>query len=273
NKTVGAFCRTPCPPHAGLSPALAHPYPRLYPQVLALLDSRAHCAVLPFTQTRSYAKQKGRGEPTDQKQKGSHGMSSTDTLVPGSQRIAAGEEYTKTETKMKTTADWYRKEVAALETRATGRVTPAVLAPVRVQLPGHESADGKGVRLEEIATVGVKEGTMLLVTVFEEHTLKYVEQAIYDAKLPGITPRSRTAAPSKYQYQSKLPVATSAHLLTCSSRRPTVETRLALYTNAQRQAEDTRVQIRKHHQAALKKGKYGKHSPQIQEVSSGFFGW
>ena len=30
-------------------------------------------------------------------------------------------------------------------------------------------ADGKGVRLEEIATVGVKEGTTLLITVFEEH--------------------------------------------------------------------------------------------------------
>ena len=63
--------------------------------------------------------------------------------------------------------EWFRKEVAALETRATGRVTPALLAPVRVKLP--DSADTRGVRLEELATVGVKEGTTLLVTVFEEH--------------------------------------------------------------------------------------------------------
>ena len=57
----------------------------------------------------------------------------------------------------------YEEEVAALEVRASGRVTPAVLAPVRVSLP-----DKGGVRLEEVATVGVRDGTMLVVTVFEE---------------------------------------------------------------------------------------------------------
>lgn len=61
--------------------------------------------------------------------------------------------------------DKYKKEVAELEVRATGRVTPAVLSPVRVVLPHSE---GKGVRLEEIATVGVREGTTLIITVFEE---------------------------------------------------------------------------------------------------------
>ena len=107
--------------------------------------------------------------------KGSKGVS-TDSLVPASQRIAASPEYKGTESKMQGVLDWFRKEVAALETRATGRVTPAVLSPVRVKLP--ESSDGRGVRLEEIATVGVKEGTTLLVTVFEEHVSRYVLRTV-----------------------------------------------------------------------------------------------
>lgn len=89
----------------------------------------------------------------------------TDTLIPGSKRILAGEEYFKAEEKMKGVLDRFKKEVAELETRASGRVTPAVLAPVRVVLPHSE---GKGVRLEEVATVGVREGTTLIITVFEE---------------------------------------------------------------------------------------------------------
>ncbi|KAI0360534.1 ribosome recycling factor [Trametes cingulata] len=166
----------------------------------------------------------------------------TDALIPASQRIVSSEEYKKAEGKMQTALEWFRKEVAALETRATGRVTPALLAPVRVKVPG--AADSRGVRLEEVATVGVKEGTTLLVTVFEEHTLKYVEQAIYDAKIPSVTPQ-------------KLDDRT----IKISIPKPTVETRNALYTSATRQAEDIRVQLRKHHQALLKKEDIDKKSP------------
>ncbi|RPD65659.1 ribosome recycling factor, partial [Lentinus tigrinus ALCF2SS1-6] len=187
--------------------------------------------------------------------KGSKGVS-TDSLVPASQRIAASPEYKGAESKMQGVLDWFRKEVAALETRATGRVTPMLLSPVRVKLP--DSPDGRGVRLEEIATVGVKEGTTLIVTVFEEHTLKYVEQAIYEAKLPGITPQkvdNRTI---------KIPIP-----------KPTVETRNALYTTASRQAEDVRVQMRKLHQALLKKVDVEKKSPDMatyQALSDKFMG-
>ena len=67
---------------------------------------------------------------------------------------------------MQAATEWFRKEAAALETRATGRVTPAVLVPVRVRAG---EAAGNGMRLEEVATVGVREGTTLMVTVFEEH--------------------------------------------------------------------------------------------------------
>jgi ribosome recycling factor len=48
--------------------------------------------------------------------------------------------------------------------------------------------------------------------------------------------------------------------------RPTVDARTALFTTAQRKAEDTRVQIRKLHQASLKRGKYVKHSIELEEV-------
>ena len=93
----------------------------------------------------------------------------TDELVPASQRVVSSAEYRATEAKMQAATEWFRKEAAALETRATGRVTPAVLAPVRVRAGAAGEAAGKGVRLEEVATVGVREGTTLLVTVFEEH--------------------------------------------------------------------------------------------------------
>ena len=49
-------------------------------------------------------------------------------------------------------------------------------------------------------------------------------------------------------------------------KRPTVEARTALYITAQRQAEDTRVQIRKVQQASVKRGKFAKHSVELDEV-------
>lgn len=95
---------------------------------------------------------------------------STATLIPGSQQKLTDEssieEYGKAEKKMQAAVEWYRKEVIGLETRASGRVTPALLAPVRVELP---DSKGELLKLEDVATVGVREGSTLLVTVFEEH--------------------------------------------------------------------------------------------------------
>jgi ribosome recycling factor len=89
-------------------------------------------------------------------------------LIPDSQQPIkdplALEAYQKSEKKMQTTLEWWRKECAAAETRASGRITPAILSPVRVAIPGMD----KPLRLEEMATVGVKEGSMLIVTPFEE---------------------------------------------------------------------------------------------------------
>jgi hypothetical protein len=55
--------------------------------------------------------------------------------------------------------------------------------------------------------------------------------------------------------------------------RPTVEARLAAYSNASKLAEDVRVHIRRQHQASLKKGKYSRHSTEHQEVSTYFKGF
>lgn len=114
------------------------------PVVLTSLERPAQC--------RTYAKR----------------VTSTAELVPGSQQpitdAAAQKEYSKAEEKMKASFEWFRKDCAEAETRSTGRITPAILSPVRVRLPNSEER----FRLEDLAIVGVKEGTTLVVTVFEE---------------------------------------------------------------------------------------------------------
>ncbi|KAJ6631187.1 ribosome recycling factor domain-containing protein [Mycena sp. CBHHK59/15] len=175
-------------------------------------------------------------------------VKSTANLVPGSKQPitdeAARSEYAKADEKMKAAVDWYRKECAAVESRATGRVTPAVLDPVRVILPDGD----REFRLDEVATVGVRDGSTLLITLFDENTMKHVEQGLYNSKLPNIVPQrhdSRTI---------KIPIP-----------KPTVESNMALVTAAHRKSEDVRIQIRKLHQASLKRGKYEKHSIELEE--------
>lgn len=50
--------------------------------------------------------------------------------------------------------------------------------------------------------------------------------------------------------------------------RPTIDAKKDLFTAAKRKAEDIRVQIRKHHSSSLKKGKYARHSVEMEEVSN-----
>ncbi|CAA7263248.1 unnamed protein product [Cyclocybe aegerita] len=173
---------------------------------------------------------------------------STASFVPGSKQPitdeAARAEYAKCETAMQTAVDWFRKECAASEARALGRVTPALLSPVRVKLPENP----KGAKLEELATVGVRDGSTLLITLFNEHTVKQVEAALYESGIPGVVPHrqdSRTI---------KVPIP-----------KPTVEARKELFAAAKRKAEEIRVQVRKHHAASLKRGKYEKHSVELDE--------
>jgi hypothetical protein len=99
---------------------------------------------------------------------------STASFVPGSLQPLASEasrqEYTKAEEKMTVALDWFSRECNMIEMRCSGRVTPALLDPVRVVLPG---APNESVGLEELATVGVRDGSTLLVTVFDDHVCSY----------------------------------------------------------------------------------------------------
>jgi ribosome recycling factor len=63
---------------------------------------------------------------------------------------------------MKKSVDWYRKECASVEARASGRVTPSMLDPVRVELEG-----GVKTRLDGIATIGVRDGSTFWITAYD----------------------------------------------------------------------------------------------------------
>jgi hypothetical protein len=110
----------------------------------------------------------------------------TTSLRPGSQQVvtdpAAQEELVRAEAKMVASVEWFRREVAQLEARASGRVTPRLLDPVRVVLPDGSPRREKGedarVRLEELATVGVRDGSSLVVTVFDSQ-VSFVPPLLY----------------------------------------------------------------------------------------------
>lgn len=76
-------------------------------------------------------------------------------------------EYEKTEGKVTTAVDWFRRECTALETRASGRVTANMLDGVKVG--GIPDYGDERAKLQEIATIGVKDGEVLVVTAFDEH--------------------------------------------------------------------------------------------------------
>lgn len=149
--------------------AIQKPFGRVCQSIPALPSYASTSSLPPTSFSRHYAAK-------------TKSTKSTATLVPGSQQKltdeTAIEEYEKADKKMQAAVEWYRKEVASLETRASGRVTPALLSSVRVALP---DSQGELFRLEDLATVGVRDGSTLLVTVFEEH----VCNAIYLVHRPA----------------------------------------------------------------------------------------
>ncbi|KAF8589118.1 ribosome recycling factor, partial [Ramaria rubella] len=173
---------------------------------------------------------------------------STSGLIPTSQRALKDEnsqaEYDKVSAKMVAAVDWLRKEVAGLKARGVGHVTPAILDPIKIVLPG----SSKELRLEEVATVGVREGANLIITLFEDDNLKHVERAIYTAKIPNVVPQKVDARTVKVVIP-----------------RPTVEARIVLLNTASKTAEDTRVQIRKTRDASVRKHKWKPRSEEIEQ--------
>lgn len=108
----------------------------------------------------------------------------TATLTPGSQQIltdpTAREELARADAKMAASVEWLRREVSQLEARASGRVTPQLLSPVRVSA-ACSASDAKRPpqrRLEELATVGVRDGTTLIVTVFDPQVRSCVRRCV-----------------------------------------------------------------------------------------------
>ncbi|RXW18950.1 hypothetical protein EST38_g6895 [Candolleomyces aberdarensis] len=172
---------------------------------------------------------------------------STANIVPGSkQKItdeAALKEYEKAENTMQTAVEWFRKECAGYETRASGRVTPAILSPVRVKLPDDPTEHP----LEALATVGVREGTTLLITLFDEHNMKHVESALYTCNIPGVVPHKHDPR------TVKVPIPKYVDPVIHSS------------FTAKKKAEEIRMQVRKQHTTSLKRGKFEKHSIEIEE--------
>lgn len=208
---------------------------------------------------------------------------STADLIPRSQMKIGTEEgdaaYNDTEKKMQATIEHHRRELAALELRGSGRVTPVILDPVSVVLP-----DGKTSRLTEIATVGVREGTTLLVSVFDEavrahpscrrvlahssdSTSSTSRRPSTAQRSPTSYPRRSTASRSKFPCRSEWS-AREPHTQSQSCvDRPTVEARKSLAVQAAKMTEDIRVQLRKMRDTGEKKAGVRKGSKGQQEVS------
>lgn len=152
-------------------------YIALRATLLRPLRQSKNLRLLPSTNTRlpassnsvrSYAKKSKHTSQDLEDAPGKKTKVSAAEIIPGSQQILTdptqAAEYEKCSSKMAQAVDWFRRETAQMETRASGRVTPQLLSPVRVKYGGEGS---EAVRLEEVATVGVRDGTTLVVTVFE----------------------------------------------------------------------------------------------------------
>ncbi|KAG8896439.1 hypothetical protein FRC01_011815 [Tulasnella sp. 417] len=180
------------------------------------------------------------------------GFSAAD-LTPASQSKVSPEakgEVDKASKKMISTVEWYRKEMSLLTNRALGRVTPAILDSVRVHLPDSDVP----LKLNEVATVGVKEGTVLVVTAFDEHNLKAIEKGIYSAEIPHCVPQRADGR------TIRIPMP-----------KPTLEDRASYVKSASKECEETKVKIRGINTAGLKsltKMGFEKRSPEFVEMQT-----
>ena len=166
------------------------------------------------------------GDDPTKESKPKEKLKSTASLIPGSQQPivdeAAREEYAKAESTMRTSVEWFRKECTEAGSRANGRITPALLKPVRVKMAGVEGT----VCLDQVATVGVREGTTLIVTVFDEtvgdarptlisiisHSrctsrwLRKLNEAYTRQRFPTLYPKNMIIGRLKFLYPSVYPL-------------------------------------------------------------------
>ncbi|PWN52649.1 ribosome recycling factor [Violaceomyces palustris] len=109
-----------------------------------------------------------------------------------------------------------------------GRADPALLDSVKVEYPGGGGSGKVQHPLREFATVGVRDGS-LLVTCFDVDMVKHVERSIYAANL-GLTPQVQAGDDETVL---RVPVP-----------RPTSETRAQLVKDCTKICENARVSIR-----------------------------
>ncbi|CAE6460720.1 unnamed protein product [Rhizoctonia solani] len=151
--------------------------------------------------------------------------------------------------KMDSTLEWFRRELAQMESRVSGRVVPSLLDPVRVKLKNAGSAN---VPLDQVSTVGVRDGNVLVITLFDEANMKDVETSIVNAQIPNMNPQRA-----------------DARTLRIVVPKPTMEARQSVVAKASKMAEDTKVKIRTSRESGMKvlKGMgYAKHSKFADEL-------
>ncbi|SPO19724.1 uncharacterized protein UTRI_00115_B [Ustilago trichophora] len=112
-----------------------------------------------------------------------------------------------------------------------GRADPALLDSVKVEYPGTGSA-GKSLHpLREFATVGVRDGA-LMVTAFDPEMVKHIERAIYSSNL-NLTPQTQANQNPGDE-----------NLIRVAVPQPTTESRQAMVKDLTRICENARVSIR-----------------------------
>lgn len=128
------------------------------------------------SQIRSYASKNKNNKNTNTNTnpaptKGSH-ATTTKNFIPASERTFLDEaiqsEYDKTSERMTSTVEWFRKEVAATIARGTGHVSTSILDGVRVLWKAEVHENEREMRLNEVATVGVRDGNCILVTLHDD---------------------------------------------------------------------------------------------------------
>ncbi|CAE6416709.1 unnamed protein product [Rhizoctonia solani] len=181
--------------------------------------------------------------------KGSKGHKKTHEDISPTATSEEDEVINQANHKMDTTIEWFKREVAQMESRVSGRVVPSLLDPVRVKL---KEAGGAAVRLDQVSTVGVREGNILVITLFDEANMRDVETSIINAQIPNMNPQRA-----------------DARTLRIVVPKPTMEARQSVVTTASRMAEDTKVKIRTSRESgmrALKGMGYAKHSKFAEEL-------
>lgn len=114
---------------------------------------------------------------------------------------------------------------------SVGRADPALLDSVKVEYPGTGSSAKALHPLREFATVGVRDGA-LVVTAFDADMVKHIERAIYSADL-GLTPQTQA-----HQNPG------DENIIRVAVPQPTTESRQAMVKDLTRICENARVSIR-----------------------------